>query len=157
MRNIRIGDYLVEEGHITPEQLQQVLQRQRESTDQKKFGEVIVEMGFMSDIKFAQALSVKLQTPFVDLNNVAVAINGGTPMNFCWVLSTVEPVKGHKIILDGGDEVILFGRAKVTDIPSQLNADTAMTGAVNFTDFGLYITGKIFSDHNNTNCVAAPK
>ncbi len=72
MRNIRIGDYLVEEGHITPEQLQQVLQRQRESTDQKKFGEVIVEMGFMSDIKFAQALSVKLQTPFVDLNNVEV-------------------------------------------------------------------------------------
>ena len=49
MRNIRIGDYLVEEGHITPEQLQQVLQRQRESTDQKKFGEVIVEMGFMTN------------------------------------------------------------------------------------------------------------
>ena len=72
MRNIRIGDYLVEEGHITPDQLQQVLQRQRESTDNKKFGEVIVEMGFMSDIKFAQALSVKLQTPFVDLNNVEV-------------------------------------------------------------------------------------
>ena len=72
MRNIRIGDYLVEEGHITPEQLQQVLQRQRESTDQKKFGEVIVEMVFMSDIKFAQALSVKLQVPFVDLNNVEI-------------------------------------------------------------------------------------
>jgi len=72
MRNIRIGDYLVEEGHITPEQLQQVLQRQRESTDNKKFGEVIVEMGFMSDIKFAQALSVKLQVPFVDLNSVEI-------------------------------------------------------------------------------------
>ncbi|MBQ8921648.1 MAG: Flp pilus assembly complex ATPase component TadA [Oscillospiraceae bacterium] len=72
MRNIRIGDYLVEEGHITPEQLQQVLQRQRESTDNKKFGEVIVEMGFMTDMKFAQALSVKLQVPFVDLNSVEV-------------------------------------------------------------------------------------
>ncbi|MBR6107982.1 MAG: Flp pilus assembly complex ATPase component TadA, partial [Oscillospiraceae bacterium] len=72
MRNIRIGDYLVEEGHITPEQLQQVLQKQRESTDNKKFGEVIVEMGFMSDVKFAQALSVKLQVPFVDLNSVEI-------------------------------------------------------------------------------------
>ncbi len=72
MRNIRIGDYLVEEGHITPEQLQQVLQRQRESQDGKKFGEVIVEMGFMSDVKFAQALSVKLGVPFVDLNSVEV-------------------------------------------------------------------------------------
>ena len=53
--------------------------------------------------------------------------------------------------------MILIGRAKVTDIPSQLNADTAMTGAVNFTDFGFYITGKVYSDHNNTRCVAAPK
>ena len=93
----------------------------------------------------------------VDLNNTAVAINGGTPMNFNWVLSTVEPGKNNKILLEGGEQVILIGRAKVTDIPSQLNSDIAMTGAVNFTDFGFYITGKVFSDHNNTNCVAAPK
>lgn len=92
----------------------------------------------------------------VDLNHVAVAINGGTPMKFGWVLSTMIPEKGNKIVLEGGDEVILFGRAKVTDIPSQLNSDLAMTGAVNFTDFGFYITGKIFSDHNNVNCVVAP-
>ncbi len=72
MRNIRIGDYLVEEGHITPEQLQQVLERQHESTDQKRFGEVLVEMGFMSDVKFAQALSGKLKVPYVDLNNVEI-------------------------------------------------------------------------------------
>ena len=48
MRNIRIGDYLVEEGHITPDQLKQVLEAQRNSPEQKKFGEVIVELGFMS-------------------------------------------------------------------------------------------------------------
>ena len=93
----------------------------------------------------------------VDLSHTAVAINGGTPMKWNWVMTTVEPEKGNKIVLEGGKEVILIGRAKVTDIPSQLNADTAMTGAVNFTDFGFYITGKVFSDHNNTRCVAAPK
>ena len=93
----------------------------------------------------------------VNLDNTAVAINGGTPMKYAWVLSTVEPEKGNKIRLEGGEEVTLILRAKVTDIPSQLNADTAMTGAVNFTDFGFYITGKVYSDHNNTNCVAAPK
>jgi hypothetical protein len=92
----------------------------------------------------------------INLKNTSVAINGGTPMAFRWILSTVDAFKG-KIILDGGDCVILIGRAKVTDIPSQLNSDLAMTGAVNFTDFGLYITGCVYSDHNNTNCVAAPK
>ncbi len=74
MRNIRIGDYLVEEGHISPEQLQQVLNHQHESADGKRFGEVLVEMGFMSDVKFAQALSGKLKVPYVDLN--AVDIDG---------------------------------------------------------------------------------
>lgn len=72
MRNIRIGDYLVEEGHITQEQLQQVLQKQHESTEQKRFGEVLIELGFMSDVKFAQALAGKLRVPYVDLNSVEV-------------------------------------------------------------------------------------
>ena len=72
MRNIRIGDYLVEEGHITPDQLREVLRAQKEASEPKKFGEVIVELGIMSDIKFAQALSAKLQIPFVDLNSVEV-------------------------------------------------------------------------------------
>lgn len=72
MRNIRIGDYLVEEGHISPEQLQQVLNHQRESGEGKRFGEVLVEMGFMSDVKFAQALSGKLKVPYVDLNSVDI-------------------------------------------------------------------------------------
>ena len=78
-------------------------------------------------------------------------------MSFAWVLSTVEPEKGNKIVLESGQDVILIARAKVTDIPSQLNSDVAMTGAINFTDYGFYITGKVYSDHNNTNCVAAPK
>ena len=98
-----------------------------------------------------------LDDEIVNLDHTAVAINGGTPMKWNWVMTTVAPDKGSKIVLEPGKDVILIGRAKVTDVPSQLNADTAMTGAVNFTDFGFYITGKVFSDHNNTRCVAAPK
>ena len=92
----------------------------------------------------------------VDLNHVAVAINGGTPVNWKWVLSTVDADE-NKIELAPTEEVILFARVKVTNIPAQLNADVPMTGAVNFMDYGFYITGKVFSDHNNTNCVAAPQ
>ena len=96
-----------------------------------------------------------LQDEEVDLNHVAVAINGGTPVNWHWVYSTVD-TDDNKIYLEPTDEVILFARVKVTNIPSQLNADVPMTGAVNFMDYGFYITGKVYSDHNNTNCVAAP-
>jgi hypothetical protein len=61
------------------------------------------------------------------------------------------------ILLEPGEDVTLILRTKVTDYPYQLNADTAMTGAINFLDYGFYITGSVFSDHNNTRCVAAPK
>ena len=98
-----------------------------------------------------------LKDEVVDLDHTAVAINGGTPMKWNWVMTTMEPEKGSKIVLEGGEEVTLIGRAKLTDVPSQLNADIAMTGAVNFSDFGFYITGKVYSDHNNTRCAAAPK
>lgn len=97
-----------------------------------------------------------LKDEVINLKKTAVAINGGTPMSWNWVLTTVE-ADNNKITLEPGKLVTLIGRAKVTDIPSQLNADTAMTGAVNFTDLGFYITGSIYSDHNNTRCVAAPK
>lgn len=92
------------------------------------------------------------QEEVIDLKRVAVAINGGTMMSWDWVMTSVEPERKDLIVLSAGEELILIGRGKVTDYPYQLNADTAMTGAVNFTDFGLYITGKVFSDHNNTRC-----
>ncbi len=72
MRNIRIGDYLVEQKLITPEQLDKVLAAQKEAQDGKRFGELVVEMGFISEIRLAQALAGKLRVPFVDLANIEI-------------------------------------------------------------------------------------
>lgn len=72
MRNIPIGQYLVEQNMISNEQLERVLFAQRESQGQKRFGEVIVEMGYMSEIKFAQALAGKLKVPYVDLQTFKI-------------------------------------------------------------------------------------
>ncbi len=72
MRNQRIGDYLVEQGLISQEQLGKVLEAQREANGSKRFGEVIVELGIMSEVKFAQALAGKLMVKYVDLDNVEI-------------------------------------------------------------------------------------
>jgi len=69
MRNIRIGDYLVEQKLITAEQLDQVLSAQKESQGSKRFGEMVVELGFISEINLAKALAAKLRVPYVDLGN----------------------------------------------------------------------------------------
>ena len=72
MRNVPIGQYLVEQNMITQDQLEKVLSAQRDSQGQKRFGDVIVELGFLTEIKFAQALAGKLKVPYVDLSNVEV-------------------------------------------------------------------------------------
>lgn len=72
MRNIRIGDYLVEQKLITQEQLEKVLAAQKESQGSKRFGEMVVEMGFISEVRLAQALAGKLRVPYVDLANIEI-------------------------------------------------------------------------------------
>ena len=72
MRNERIGDYLVNQGLITSEQLQQVLDAHKASNGSKKFGDVVVELGFMSEVNFAKALAGNLRVQYVDLDNVEI-------------------------------------------------------------------------------------
>lgn len=72
MRNERIGDYLVGQGLINQEQLMKVLEVQKESNGSKKFGDVVVELGFMSEANFTKALAGKMRTPYVDLDSTEI-------------------------------------------------------------------------------------
>lgn len=71
MRNIRIGDYLVEQKLITEEQLSQVLAAQKENGG-KRFGETVVALGFISEVSLSKALAAKLRVPYVDLANIDI-------------------------------------------------------------------------------------
>jgi len=72
MRNERIGDYLVGQGLINQEQLMKVLEVQKESNGSKKFGDVVVELGFMSEANFTKALAGKMMVKYVDLDSVEI-------------------------------------------------------------------------------------
>lgn len=72
MRNERIGDYLVNQGLISNEQLMEVLATQKESNGTKKFGDVVVELGFMTELNFAKALAGNLRVQYVDLDNIEI-------------------------------------------------------------------------------------
>ncbi|MDE5583426.1 MAG: Flp pilus assembly complex ATPase component TadA [Ruminococcus sp.] len=73
MRNERIGDYLVSQGHITQEQLMEVLEKQKESNGTKKFGDIVVELGMMSEVNFTKALAGKLRVKYVDLDSAEIS------------------------------------------------------------------------------------
>ena len=70
MKNGPIGQYLVEKKLITEDQLQQVLAKQKDPASKGKlFGDIIIEMGFVSDVQFTQVLAERLNVPFIDLDN----------------------------------------------------------------------------------------
>lgn len=73
MRNIPIGQILVENGFLKESQLQDALDKQK-SSGGKKLGDVLLELGYVSETQLAQALSIRLKVPFVDLTTTKVDI-----------------------------------------------------------------------------------
>lgn len=67
---------MVNEGVITEEQLQHVLDvKKEENVPGKFFGDYVIELGYVTDVQFAQVLAKKLNVPFVDLNDPEVNID----------------------------------------------------------------------------------
>ena len=65
MRRIRIGDLLIDYGHIDEGQLEQALTRQKQTG--RKLGQVLVDMELVSRQQILEVLAEQLQVPMVDL------------------------------------------------------------------------------------------
>lgn len=72
MKNIPIGQILVESGYITPKQLDTALAEQRKSEEKLKLGDMLLKLGYVSETQLAHALSTRLKVPFVDLSTTKV-------------------------------------------------------------------------------------
>ena len=70
-RRRQLGELLVAQGVLTPEQLAQALARQRAEPG-TRLGRLLVEMGFATDVQICEAIAEQLQIPAADL--VAVDI-----------------------------------------------------------------------------------
>lgn len=71
IKNIRIGEVLLESGFISQSQLDDALNKQKGSG--KMLGDIVLEMGLVSETQLAQALSIRLKVPFVDLSSVKIS------------------------------------------------------------------------------------
>lgn len=68
IKNVPIGQILVENGFISEKQLTEALAKQQASGGQM-LGDVMLEMGLVSETQLAQALSIRLKVPFIDLSS----------------------------------------------------------------------------------------
>ncbi|MCL6598564.1 MAG: GspE/PulE family protein [Alicyclobacillus macrosporangiidus] len=70
MARKRLGDLLVEMGLITQEQLQDVLQTQRET--KARIGELLIKKGYVTEEQIIEALEFQLGIPHINLYRYAV-------------------------------------------------------------------------------------
>ncbi|MCS6775909.1 MAG: type II secretion system protein GspE, partial [Chthonomonadaceae bacterium] len=68
LRRALLGSILVEEGLITPEQLEIGLAEQRRTESGKRIGEILIGLRYLSEAGLLRALSRQLDCPIVDLN-----------------------------------------------------------------------------------------
>ena len=66
----RIGDVLVENGLITPEQLQEALELQRQSG--RRLGEILIEIGHVDESQMTEAISERLKIPKISLGQMVI-------------------------------------------------------------------------------------
>ncbi len=69
----RIGQMLIEKGHITDEQLEQALAAQEDST--QLIGEILMDLGFVEEEALYRTLAEQLNVGYVDLDKTKVDPN----------------------------------------------------------------------------------
>ena len=82
---IRIGDLLLELGHISEADLTMALNLQNESSEKKKLGDILVENSIIDERKFTEILSYQLGFPLieVELKKVVRTALTGNSLIFC--------------------------------------------------------------------------
>lgn len=69
-----LGDILVGDGLITAEQLNEALEFQKQSPEKIPIGEVLVQLGYLSEEGLALSLSKKLQTRYVSFSDYSLEV-----------------------------------------------------------------------------------
>lgn len=69
--NKRIGDILIEQGLVTPQQLEEALKMQKEG-NKKRLGEALIEIGAISKDELYETLQYIYETEYVDLSNYVI-------------------------------------------------------------------------------------
>ncbi|MCL2697189.1 MAG: Flp pilus assembly complex ATPase component TadA [Oscillospiraceae bacterium] len=78
MKNIPIGQLLVESGFITEQQLDTALKKQKDKVENPeglKLGDMVLKLGYVSETQLVHALSTRLKVPFVDLTTTKIDVD----------------------------------------------------------------------------------
>lgn len=105
---IRLGEILVQQGLLTPEQLTSALQEQQRTG--RKLGRVFVESNYVTEAQISEALARQLQIPFIDLKHFNA--NPETVRK----LPEAQARRFRALVLEDRGDTFLIGMADPTDL-----------------------------------------
>ncbi|MEJ2763885.1 GspE/PulE family protein [Photobacterium sp. MCCC 1A19761] len=107
----RLGDLLVEEGIVAPEQLEQAL-NQQQSTG-RKLGDTLISMGFLSEQQMLQFLSRQLDIPLIDLTRMTVSPEAAG------LLSEVHARRLRALVISAQGDTVRVAMSDPADLAAQ--------------------------------------
>ena len=95
----KMGEILVDEGLVKDEQVQEALRRQRATGE--GFGEVLVSMGFVSEIDIARTIVKQSGLPYIDATKCRINKDGvqAVPAELMWLNQFIVLDKIGKTLL----------------------------------------------------------
>ncbi len=110
LRRAPLGEALLAEGFITPEQLELALSEQKRSDPHKRLGEILVALRFVTEPTLLTALSRQLDVPLIDLSKEPPVpeVLELVPSEFA--------MRHHLIPLRRNDETLVVAMADPLDI-----------------------------------------
>ncbi len=107
-KRLRLGDLLLNEGHITPEQFETAIAAQKKNG--KRLGKVLVELNLMTEDALNQLLAKQLQVPFIDIRQLH--------LDAAFVQQIPEPMarRNRAIALRNEGDALLLGMADPTNL-----------------------------------------
>lgn len=74
LKNLRLGQVLIETGYITEQQLEEALEYQKNSSMKKMLGDVLVELGYITEEDRLKALSTRMNVRIMDFDQLKSTI-----------------------------------------------------------------------------------
>ncbi len=75
MKNLRLGEVLVQDGYISESQLQTMLELQKNDPAKKRLGQIIIESGIINETQMLSALSKRLGISYISLLGFPIDID----------------------------------------------------------------------------------
>lgn len=120
----RIGDWLLEHGILTEDQLKSAIQAQKGR--KARFGEVLVELGFCKEIDIVKCLSEQFDVPIAKLKSVVPekralnVISGSYALNHCVLPVCNDGVALECVIADPLDIAVTDAVREKAGLPLRL-------------------------------------